>query len=76
MITGDERVHGYGTDNYDYAGVTIKQHMVIEFTKAIVSNSGITNMDALGYDHWKAVVADSIFIANEVIKQLNEENND
>lgn len=73
----EDRMDGdsLGLGHYTKGGITLKQHMVIEFTKSILSNSGITNMDTLCYDHWKAVVGDSISIANEVIKQLNEENN-
>lgn len=73
MITGKEGVHAYGTDNYDVKGITLKQHMVIEFTKALMSNPEVTNLNTLGSDHWKAAIGDSTSIANEVIKQLNED---
>lgn len=69
MITGEEFINphpsGYGSD-----GLTLKQHMVIEFTKAILSTQA--GHVCLSKDSIKRIVIESLTTANEVIKQLNE----
>lgn len=67
MITGNEPLHsialqnGLTHDSHTEAGITLKQHMVIEFTKACLDMSV------------EAAVKRAIMAANEVIKQLNDE---
>lgn len=100
MIDGTEGVHGYGTDNYDVKGITLKQHMVIEFTKSesfdflgdplkiVIAGedkpeiipTGLDDLRAIdtfadGHTEWyiRTKVKYAIKLANEVIKQLNDE---
>lgn len=72
MITGEEGVHAYGTDNYDVKGITLKQHMVIEFAKALISTLD-WNRDVLDNGLIQTTVTKAIILSNEVIKQLNED---
>jgi len=51
-----------------YQGLSIREHMAIEFTKAMVSFGGTMN----GHDV-ETTVRRGIAIADELIKQLNNE---
>lgn len=82
-ITGNEPVSPTMWDDKhqplfirDNDGLTFKQHMVVEFTKAFISarsaESVAGSIDGKYYqEHY--VVKDAISYADEVIKQLNDE---
>lgn len=82
MITGTENIYPQTDSNYInnsddtptvgvWGGITLKQHMVIEFTKAIMTGFASNNTALVNYTN--TAVKSAICLANEVIKQLNDE---
>lgn len=56
----------------ELSGITLKQHMVIEFTKALTTTLD-WNRDVLDSGLIQTTVTKAIILSNEVIKQLNED---
>lgn len=87
MITGDEPINpttevGMNAEVSQGFGLTFKQHMVIEFTKALITatysnKEVITHLyneaKELGVSPHSYTVSMGIEFAAEVIKQLNED---
>ena len=89
MLTGNEPINpsevqiepysGKVSENYiaqgvhTASGITFKQHMVVEFVKAFLANSNLSDHTNVNETHWQFTVSYAIDVANEVIKQLNQE---
>lgn len=69
MIDGTEPINPHPS-GATFDGLTLKQHMVIEFTKAIYTNPEMTTHQ---HEQRSETVKEAILLANEVIKQLNDE---
>lgn len=63
--------HGVDRLELRYSGLDIRTHMAIEFTKALMSNSVVT--ENTRNDTIYECVNMGVFAADELIKQLNTE---
>jgi len=68
---GDEPVVSETLGQTIYFGLTKREHMAIEITKAFISNSSITEHARICDLFYKDTVRCALNITDELIKQLN-----